>query len=728
MKHLAFKRPTASAAALAVITLAVAYGGCDKPQPAPKVADPDVGQTAAAKGPALEPPRIPSEPGKFGPALSHIRQGEHYDVDLHTEVKICSGCHADIAQEWSESLHAFASLANPFFRVSFDDFVKDAGADKARFCAGCHDPALTFDGAVTQDVSPKDRRAHIGVSCGHCHGLVEVTRDGNASYTLSTAPIPYPKPGDDESLRKHKERVASPALRTNELCMSCHRGFLGPATGHEVVIRGVNEVTHYSNSPYGGSSASRIDPGVEEKNCRDCHMPKGGDNQKASHRFVGGHATIASLIGSDEQLALVQQMLQGAVRMHVGQLGVGDIRVAPAPEKVHKDEVVWADVVIWNKGAGHRFPGGALDLRDTWIEVEFTDATGKRLGAAGIEHDKTGSDESAMVLHAVVASNEGEIVKRHRVDSFRAPVNDYSILPRDALVARYTWKATDDVTPPIRATARLRHRRVHEPLREQACDDFKTKRGQEFAKWSKEYKGVIIDPCKPQPVIEVATAWAELGGGRSDDVPTWRRHYERGLGLLHNVQENLPEAIDAFEHARATLPDDAPDEDRARVHFGQGLAAGAQGRIQDAMDQWAMAEKLVGEHAAIHYARGVVHQRTFHNEEATMWFEKASKLEDDDRIWRSLAISAGSVGKARVAYDAARAGLRLEPRDPHLLRSQMLALRKLDGVSDDWVAAAKAAFSTYKRDEMAPTIRDKCSANDPMCRDMRQPMQVTELR
>lgn len=729
MNHTVQTGRTAGARALAVFTLIVATVSCDKPAPV-KIAPDTAPPATAAQAGALEAPRIPSEPAKFGPTLARTVPEEHYDVDLHTEVDLCSRCHAEIADQWQDSVHAFASLANPFFRVSFDSFVKDAGADKAQFCSGCHDPSMTFDGSITQPISPKDRRAHMGVTCTHCHGIVEATVDGNASHVLSTAPIPIPTPGDAQSLEKHLARVGKPVLRTNELCMSCHRGFLSPATGHDVVIAGVNEITPYKNSRYGGSNATRIDSGVEETSCTSCHMPKFGDRQLSSHRFAGGHATFAAAIGSEAQMEAVTKMIQGAVTMHVGAVGVGDVRIADPPKAVKPGQTFWADVVVFNEATGHQFPGGALDLRDTWIEVQVTDGKGKQVAAAGTEHEESGADTSAMVLRAVLASDEGEIVKRHRVRSFRAAVSDYSISPRDALVARYTWQVPDPAPPlPFKVTARLRHRRVHEPLRTQACDEFKTERGQEFARYTEKYTKRKVDPCIVQPIVEVGSAWATLGDDtRSDSLPTWRRHYERGLGLLHNVQENLPEAIDAFERAFEALGADADKTDRARIHFARGVAAGAQGRIQDAMDQWALAEELVGEQASIHFARGGVHQRTFHNEEAKMWFLKASKLVDDDRVWRALAISAGSVGDSRTAYDAARAGLLLEPRDPHLLRNQMLALRKIQGADPAWVKLAADAFSAYKRDEMAAAVRDKCSESDPDCRSERQPMQVKPLR
>ena len=223
MNNTFFMNRSAGALALAVSALLM-LAACEK-KAMPTVAadlgtEPDVGTVAVDP---LEPPRIPSAAGQFRPTLARLNDGETYDPAVHQEVELCSGCHADIVTQWQDSVHAFASQSNPFFRASFEDFVQDSGHEKAQFCSGCHDPALVFGGAATQEVAPDDKRAHLGVSCMHCHGIVDATVDGNASHVLSTAPIPLPTPGDDDSLKRHFARVGSPTLRTNELCMSCHR-------------------------------------------------------------------------------------------------------------------------------------------------------------------------------------------------------------------------------------------------------------------------------------------------------------------------------------------------------------------------------------------------------------------------------------------------------------------------------------------------------------------------
>lgn len=722
---------TAGAAALAVFFAAL-WVGCDRTPEHNGDAAAAMKKEKAMPAKALEAPRIPAEPGKFGPSLARVVPEEHYDLDTHMETELCEDCHAQIVGEWKESPHAFGSLNNPFYRSAFDAFAEDAGREKSAFCAGCHDPALLFDGSImARETDPDNPRAHKGVTCNTCHGIKEATIDGNGSYLLSTAPIPIPKEGDDHSLAKHRARLGNAVLRTNELCVSCHEGFLTPQTG-QAVFPGFNEFTQYRRSEFAGNHTTRIDAGVEQAKCTDCHMPRTGPENLPSHRFIGGHSTLAATIGAPDQLEAVTKFVQSAATIDVPALGVGEVSLSSeVPEQLEPGQEIWADVVVYNENTGHTFPGGALDLRDTWIEVVVEDAGGNVVAQAGTDHEESGHDPSAVVLHAVLSSNEGDMVMGHRVRDFRTPVANHTIEARDALVSRYHWTVSEKAPKlPLTVKARLRHRRLHKPLHDSACEQSKKERGKGFIEASKKYSGYEVDPCRPQPVIEVGAAFAQIGGDEESKspYPDWRRHWHRGLGLTHDVQENLPEAIEALEHALELQPDDAPNEERARILFSLGEVASRQGRVADAMEWWAKAEKLVGERAAIHFARGNAHQKTFRNEEALKWYQKAAKLVDDDRVWRQLAISAGSVGEARIAYDAARRGLLLEPRDPHLLRSQMLSLRKLEPQEEEWTKSASMAFSTYKRDEQAATIRDKCSEDNPMCHDEREPMRVTELR
>ena len=110
----------------------------------------------------LQPPRLPMKSGKFAPSLVKLKE-EQANFDVLGEVEKCGECHEAIVDEWKDSVHALSSFNNPYYRVSFDDFVEKAGHEKGAFCGGCHDPMLTFDGAINAPVcllytspSPRD--------------------------------------------------------------------------------------------------------------------------------------------------------------------------------------------------------------------------------------------------------------------------------------------------------------------------------------------------------------------------------------------------------------------------------------------------------------------------------------------------------------------------------------------------------------------------------------------
>ncbi|MEO1269288.1 MAG: multiheme c-type cytochrome [Myxococcota bacterium] len=340
------------------------------------------------KGP-LPDPHVPQRADAFSPALTQLAEPGPPNLEVLSERESCAQCHAGIVSEWQESMHAFSSMNNPFYVVSFDPFVADSGHTKGRFCNGCHEPAFLFK-ETPATIEPTDPLAYAGVGCGTCHGAVEATSDGNASYTLTTQPVPVPKPGDDASLAAHRARVGADTLRSDALCVSCHRAFLSPDTGHDVFVNGADEFGPWRRSAYAGSRATRIDAPAESHSCTSCHMPKAkgavsstmtGTKSHASHRFPGGHTTMAHGLGADLQMEAVEAMLRSAATLDIVALAsnnpkgvlapvVGSAGVdGPAEMKVSPKRPLAFDVVIFNKGVGHQFPGGVRDLRDTWVEA-----------------------------------------------------------------------------------------------------------------------------------------------------------------------------------------------------------------------------------------------------------------------------------------------------------------------------------------------------------------------
>ena len=669
-------------------------------------------------------PKVPFEGDDFRPALSKI-DGK-FPKKQFLDTQSCKECHAEIVSEWGDSMHSFASLSNNIYFKSFESFIKDRGEEKTRFCAGCHDPALMFDPDTKLAADTSTESAHLGIGCESCHGISKSAPAGNGSYVQMTSPIPIPVDGDDESLKKHLARVGSPALRAQNLCLSCHRGTLTPTMGHDIVLPGLDELGPWRDSAFNGNQTVRIhEVGIPQETCVSCHMPKVDGH--ASHRFAGGHSTFAAMIDAKDQLEAVRAQLEGAASLDIF---VMDEEKLPTSISRKSERAMGFDVVIFNERVAHKFPGGAKDLRDTWVEVQVKDADGAVLATSGVEHAKTGKEDYAYILHVRLASEDGATQREHDVSHFRTPVYDHSIDPRDAAVVRYALAVPEGVKGPLQIDARLRHRRLGEKIYDALCESSKTPEGKKRTADTKKYKGVAPDPCIPQPIIDIASASASTGKATSrDGIEAWERYYRYGLGLLHHVQENIGEARVAFNKARELLDESTTADERQRAMVIQGLAkvSSRQGRTEEAVGLFEEAGKLVPDHPSTYYGIGETYMRVWKFEQASDAFEKAASLQPDARVYQRWAIALGSQQRSAEALEVAQKGLALESRNPHLLRSQMLAYRGLD-VSEEWKKMASEAFDVYQRDTKAPHVRDRCSAENEVCRAERTPIGVRWLK
>lgn len=719
--------------------------------PGKVVASPsDVSATPGAAPAAM----IPFEGETFSPSLARLAEGEDYSGEHFAQQEVCAECHAQIASEWGDSMHAFASLSNAIYLESFKDFTLEKGEKNTRFCAGCHDPAMLFDAGVELSAARTDMaQAHQGVSCRSCHGLTEAVPQGNASYTISTRPLLMPDPDDADSIARHRAEVTTSSLDANALCSSCHRGVLTPTMGHDIVLPGLDELGPWRRSAFAGNRTWRIDSAsVPREDCVSCHMPRtSSPKPHRSHRFAGGHSTFAAMIGAKEQLAVIEKNLDGAATLDIFALdrvpaSAYSMQASKTSGKKALD-VLGFDVVIFNERVGHAFPGGAKDLRDTWLEVIVRDeSSGEVLASSGVEHASTASEPYTYVLHARLADVSGDMQPTHDVSHFRTPVYDHTIKPRDAAVVRYVFTLDERmVDAKLSISARLRHRRLTPGILERACAFSKSGEGSAYREAIQAHRGRSPDPCIEQPILEVEssrTIWevvrAPTSGGLRlvaegevvNKAQAWTRWYRYGLGLLHHVQENLDEATEAFERAEA-LAASLGELEQAMSLQGLGMVAARQGRTKDAIDFFTRSDALLDSpHPSNAYHSGLAHMRVWKFEEAASAFERAADLgsANDARVLRQWAMALGSKSRYAEALDVAQRGLVTEPRDPHLLRSQMLALRQLEGVSEEAREEAARAYDVYKRDTAAPHVRDACSRKDPVCRAERVPIGLRWLR
>ncbi len=712
-------------AALAASTLA---GACDLEHPTPTETAP------AEKAAPTAAPVLPVDAPDFAPSQARLQPGSRRTGAELADVERCEPCHTEVVRAWRSSAHALASFQNPLYRTSVDSFREARGEKASRFCGGCHDPALLVDGAMDVEVRPDDVRARAGVTCSVCHTAVEVRPGGNAAYTLAAEPLEIPSFDDEESIARHKRQATPAPLRTAALCGSCHKAFLGEHTGHPHFISGADDMLPWKRSVYAGSRAERLDEPIAKAECRDCHMPleeprdydaAADDGALASHRFAGAHTLLAAMQGDDEQLEAHRAELVGAASLDVGAAReAGGPSVLPEELAPAAGGRVELDLVVRNLRAGHLFPGGTVDIADTWIEATVFAHDGIVIASAGTEHEDGREDPTAHRLRAELIDERGLPVRAHEVERFRAVGYNQAVPARDAAAVTYSFVVPERAALPLRVEAKLRHRARTPELAVAACRAQQTERGRAFQ------RGSGLDACVTAPIVDVASTSVVLGSGSAglDPIRLSARLADHGQAMLRALQEETEQARPSLERALELARSSDEPLAEARALWLLGELDSRQGRVEQAMRRFDGAEALVPRHPAIAAARGRALAQVWRFAEAAPHFaEAAAGAPLDDTVWAYLAMARASEGEPALAFEAATKGLAQSPRNADLLRSQALALRRL-APEDPTTLVADEAHLRHRVADDAPALRAACGDAVPGCALERRPVHVHPMK
>ncbi len=646
---------------------------------------------ACAQPQAASKPRIPEDAGPFFPSLARV-EGD-FDPVVFDDVASCQECHPDAVHQWQSSAHANASFGNPWYRTLVDDLREKQGFTASRHCGGCHDPLLLLSGRMDKAIEPGESQALSGVTCLVCHSVSKATVNGNGSYVLDTSPVPYPEVGDEDSIAAHRARLAMEPLRSPALCASCHRGFLGPHTGSPEVLGGIDEPGQWRASAWAGSHAARLEPEeLPRRECRSCHMPeveaKEGDEAGPtlpSHRFAGGHSALAAAVGDPLQVAAVEAMTRSAATVDVWE----------------EDGI--ATVVIRNIGVGHRFPGGARDMKNLWIQLRVLDVRGRLLTGLGLE-----DSADSYALQTVVLAEDGRPELLHRVQNFRTLGWDHTIAARDAGMVEF-------VLPPLPSpyilVARLVAERHRTEVQALVCAAMKEPRSLAFGEQARKEGRRVLDGCLEEPVLELASAIMWVGvdipakGGAARGLR--ERRYDRALAMLHLPGERLEEIY-------SWVDNDFP----ASVAL-KATALANQGRLEESLQVLEQLRRSGASGPAVERIAALAYGQVWRWPEAAAAATAVTLgAPGDSGAWRELARARGSAGDPAGSLEAAVAGLALAPRDLSMLRSQALALQQLGEPAD----AAVQAWLRYQGPQDDEALKLACDQQVKGCFDQRQPV------
>jgi tetratricopeptide (TPR) repeat protein len=322
-----FRQAFAVAAVLLVaLPAAMALWRKANPNPHDRIVNPLVVPTSmAGEGGGPKSP--------FFPSSAKTNVGGIIPSNFFMDSARCGECHKDIYQQWNSSAHHFASFNNQFYRKSIEYMQSVVGPQPSKWCAGCHDHAVFFNGRFERPI--KDQidtpEAQAGLACTSCHAITHVGSSmGNGDFTIEYPPLHELASSRNPVIHKmdsfltylqpepHRQTFMKPFMRSSaEFCSSCHKVHLDVPVNSYRWFRGFNDYDNWQASGVSGQGARSFYYPAESKTCSGCHMPMvdsqdpGNHEGKVhSHRFPAANMALAFVNKDQPQMDAVEKFLK----------------------------------------------------------------------------------------------------------------------------------------------------------------------------------------------------------------------------------------------------------------------------------------------------------------------------------------------------------------------------------------------------------------------------------
>jgi Flp pilus assembly protein TadD len=293
----------------------------------------------------------------FFPSSAETNVGGTIPSTFFMTAKDCARCHKEIYDQWNSSAHHFGSFNNQWYRKSIEYMQDVIGTQPSKWCAGCHDHAVFFNGRFDRPIKEQidTPEAQNGLSCTSCHSIVHVKSTmGQGDFTIEYPPMHDLAVSDNKYLRwahdyllyidpqPHKKTFLKSfhTEQTAEFCSSCHKVHLDVPVNSYRWFRGFNDYDNWQSSGVSGQGARSFYYPAKPQKCADCHMPMVAANDPAaidgkvhSHRFPGANTALPYVNGDQEQMKVVQDFLRD------GQVSVdifGIVRGGELAQKIEK--------------------------------------------------------------------------------------------------------------------------------------------------------------------------------------------------------------------------------------------------------------------------------------------------------------------------------------------------------------------------------------------------------
>jgi tetratricopeptide (TPR) repeat protein len=269
----------------------------------------------------------------FWPSSANTNVNGIIPANFFMDSKLCGECHKDIYEQWSSSMHHFASFNNQFYRKSIEYMQDHAGTKPTKWCAGCHDHAVFFNGRFDRPIKEQvdTPEAQNGLGCLSCHSIVHVNGTmGNGGFTVEYPPLHELASSHNPIIRKlddyltylnpkpHRAIFLKPFMQgeSSSFCSTCHKVHLDVPVNNYRWLRGFNDYDNWQASGVSGQGARSFYYPQKSSSCADCHMPLvashdpgNRDGQIHSHRFPAANMAVPVANHDQTQMAAVEKFL-----------------------------------------------------------------------------------------------------------------------------------------------------------------------------------------------------------------------------------------------------------------------------------------------------------------------------------------------------------------------------------------------------------------------------------
>ena len=273
----------------------------------------------------------------FFPSAAQTASGSIIPSDFFLESAACGECHKDVYEQWRSSMHRFSSFNNQFYRKSIEYMQETAGVQASKWCAGCHDHAMLFNGMFEEPVAGQldVPEAHAGLACVSCHSIVHVPDTmGNGGFVIeypalhgiASSPFRLVRAAHNYVTNiapaAHRRAFLKPFMRKDgaEFCSTCHKVHLDIPVNSYRWVRGFNSYDNWQASGVSGQGARSFYYPEQPQGCADCHMPLvpsddpgNRDGMVRSHRFATANSAVPFVNRDEKQLDEVRKFLQNGI-------------------------------------------------------------------------------------------------------------------------------------------------------------------------------------------------------------------------------------------------------------------------------------------------------------------------------------------------------------------------------------------------------------------------------